>query len=335
MLTYALSFALLAGGIWAFRTIGRLEDPEFTIKNAQIVTLYPGATAREVMEEVTDPIEVAVQQMGQLKRVTSVSYPGKSIVMVEMKDEYGKKDLPQIWDELRRKVVDMQATLPPGSSPPRVVDDYGDVYGVFYALYGDGYSYADLRGHAKMLRRELLLCEDVAKIEMIGDQPEVVVLEISRARLATTGISVRDIQQAIAGQNDAAEAGSIEIGDKFIRIAPTGRLKTVEELGDLLLVQSGPQGRQAVRLRDVASIRRGYQDPPKNFLRYNGHPSIGLGISTVKGGNVITMGRAIDRRLRELEADTPIGIELGVVSHQATSVDVAVRGFVSIWWRRW
>ena len=328
VLTYVLSAALLLGGAWAYTVIGRLEDPEFTIKNAQIVTQYPGATAQEVMEEVTDPIEVAVQQLGQLKRVTSISYPGRSIVMVEMEDKYGKKDLPQIWDELRRKVGDMQASLPPGCSAPSVVDDYGDVYGVFYAVYGDGYSYADLREYAKTLRRELLLCDDVAKIEMLGDQPEVVYLEISRARLATTGLSLQQIQSVIAGQNNAADAGSVEIGDKFIRLAPTGKLESVEELGELLIVPPGAGDRPAVRLKDVATIRRGYQDPPRNLLRYDGHPCIGLGISTAKGGNVVVMGAAIDRRLKELQAETPIGIEIGVISHQAESVTVAVKGFV-------
>ncbi len=328
VLTYTLSLALLGGGIWAFMRIGRLEDPEFTIKNAQVITSYPGATAREVMEEVTDPIEIAIQQMGQLKQVTSISYPGQSIVMVEMKDEYGPKDLPQIWDELRRKVGDMANRLPAGCSAPLVVDDYGDVYGVFYAVYGDGYTPADLREYVKLLRRELLLCEDVAKVEMLGDQTEVVYLEISRARLATTGISPQQIQQVISGQNTAADAGSIQIGDKFIRIAPTGKLESVAELGELLIVQPGEKDRPAVRLKDIATIRRGYLDPPKNLLHYNGHPCIGLGISTVKGGNVMKMGASIDQRLNELRAETPIGIEVGVISHQAESVDVAVSGFI-------
>lgn len=330
VLTYTLSAALLLGGMWAYTQIGRLEDPEFTIKNAQIITAYAGATAQEVVEEVTDPIEVAIQQMGQVKKVTSVSYPGRSIVMVEMKDQYGKNDLPQIWDELRRKVVDMQANLPPGCGTPKVVDDYGDVFGVFYGVYGDGYSYADLKDYAKILRRELLLCEDVAKIELIGDQTEVVYLEIPRTRLATTGISPKQIQDVLAGQNNAADAGSIEIGDKFIRIAPTGKLKSVEEMGELLIVQAGAggAGSSAIRLKDIATLRRGYLDPPRNFLRYNGKPCIGLGISTVKGGNVVVMGEAIDARLRELRAETPIGIEFGVISHQADSVNIAVGGFL-------
>ncbi|HMO51774.1 MAG TPA: efflux RND transporter permease subunit [Kiritimatiellia bacterium] len=328
VLTYALALALLLGGLQAYRNIGRLEDPEFTIKNAQIITTYPGASAAEVMNEITDPIEFAVQQMGQLKKVTSVSYPGRSVVTVEMQDQFGPRDLPQIWDELRRKVRDMQGRLPPGAGEPVIADDFGDVYGVFYAIYGDGYSYADLRNYAKLLRRELLLCDDVAKITLVGEQPEVVYLEIGRTRLANTGISIPQLQQVISGQNLAADAGYLEVSEKMIRIFPTGKLASVDELGELLLVQPGAGGQPAVRLRDIATIRRDYLDPPRALMRYNGHPCIGVGISTVKGGNVITMGASLDRRIAELKAETPIGIEFGVISHQADSVNLAVRGFV-------
>lgn len=327
VLTYALTLALLLGGIHAYRHIGRLEDPEFTIKTAQIITSYPGASALDVMNEITDPIETAVQQLGQIKKVTSVSSPGRSIVSVDMKDRYGAKDLPQIWDELRRKVRDMQGQLPPGAGEPMIIDDFGDVFGVYYAIYGDGYSYSDLLDYAKILRRELLLCEDVAKIALIGEQPEVIYLEIGRTKLANTGISIRQLQQVISGQNTAADAGHVEIGDRMIRVYPTGKLASVEELGELLLIKPGPE-QPSVRLRDIARIRRDYLDPPRALMRYNGHPSIGLGISTVRGGNVITMGQAVDRRLEELKAETPIGIEFGVISHQADSVNLAVRGFV-------
>ena len=328
VLTYAFTLALLLGGIHAYRHIGRLEDPEFTIKTAQIVTSYAGASALDVMNEITDPIEIAVQQLGQIKKVTSVSSPGRSVVSVEIEDRYGARELPQVWDELRRKVRDMQGQLPPGAGEPDIIDDFGDVYGVFYAVYGDGYTYADLRDYAKILRRELLLCEDVAKIALVGEQPEVVYLEVGRTSLANTGISIRKLQQVITGQNTAADAGYMEIGDKMIRVYPTGKLASVEELGELLLIQPGPGGQPAVRLSDIADIRRDYLDPPRALMRYNGHPCIGLGISTVTGGNVITMGAAIDRRLEELKAETPIGIEFGVISHQAESVNLAVRGFV-------
>ena len=258
--TWALSLAIFAAGIVAYRTIGRLEDPEYTIKSAQIVTSWPGATATEVAEQLTDPIETAVQQLGQLDSVTSKSYPGRSIVSVNIKDQYGKADLPQIWDELRRKVGDLASSLPAGTSAPLVVDDYGDVYGMYYAVYGDGFSFAELKEHAKLLRRELLLCDDVAKIDLIGDQREVVYFEISRARLASMGITIPQIQALIAGQNLAADSGHLTVGDRYIRIDPTGKLASLDELGDLLLVRGDSSSRPSVRLRDIATIRRGYAE---------------------------------------------------------------------------
>ena len=328
IVTYALSAAMLLAGGLAYTQLGRLEDPEFTIKQAQVITEYPGATALEVADEVTDEIETAVQKMGQLKEVTSTSYPGKSIVLVEMKDKYGKADLPQIWDELRRKVSDVQGHLPPSCKPSVVFDDFGDVYGVYYAVYGDGYSYAELKDHAKLLRRELLLCQDVAKVELLGDQPEVVYLEVSRAKLSQSGITPAMIESVIQGHNQSAPAGRVEVGDKYIRIHPTGELDSVEALGDLMIALTDSASRTTIRIRDIATIRRAYQDPPAKIVRYNGKPSIALGISTVPGGNVITMGAALDRRMKELQRETPIGIEIGVISHQAQSVDIAISGFV-------
>ena len=187
-ITLVMTILIIGGGILAYERLGRLEDPEFTVKSAQIFTRYPGATAMEVANEVTDEIETAVQQLGQLKLVTSLSQPGLSTVLVDMRDKYDKHTLPQVWDELRRKVNDAQSKLPPGTSPSVVYDDFGDVYGVFYAVYGDGYSYAELKKHVDMLRRELLLCDDVGKITILFRQVRNVlrfsgVRDIGRRRL--------------------------------------------------------------------------------------------------------------------------------------------------------
>ena len=328
VLTWTMSLAIFAAGVSAYRTIGRLEDPEYTIKTAQVVTYWPGATASEVASELTDPLETAIQQMGQVKRVTSTSYPGRSIIAVEMQDHYDKTSLPQVWDELRRKVNDNASSLPSGSLPPLVIDDYGDVYGMYFVLYGDGYSMAELKEHAKMLRRELLLCDQVAKIEMTGAQNEVVYFEISRARLANLGISLSEIKSLISGQNEPVESGHITIGDKYVRIDPTGKLASLDELGELLVVRGDAEGRPSVRLRDIATIRRGYVDPPSAILRYNGHPCIALGVSTVSGGNVTVMAQALSRRLKELESTTPIGMEIGMISDQDETVQAAISSFM-------
>ena len=328
ILTWTMSLAIFAAGISAYQTIGRLEDPEFTIKAAQIITYWPGATAGEVASELTDPLETAIQQMGQVKRVTSTSYPGRSIISVEMDDQYDKATLPQVWDELRRKVNDNASSLPSGCSTPIVVDDYGDVYGMYFVLYGDGYSMAELKKHAKMLRRELLLCDQVAKIDMTGNQDEVVYFEISRARLANLGISLSEIKTLVSGQNDPAESGHLTVGDKYVRIDPTGKLASLDDLGDLLVVHGDAEGRPSVRLRDIATIRRGYDDPPSAILRYNGRPCIALGVSTVAGGNVTVMAQALSKRLKELESDTPIGMEIGMISNQDETVQAAISSFM-------
>jgi multidrug efflux pump subunit AcrB len=326
-ITWMLIVAVTFGGFYAYDKLGRLEDPEFTIKEAKIVTSYPGATAMEVAEEVTDRIETAVQQMGQLKLVTSISEPGRSTVRVEMKDKYNKASLPQVWDELRRKVNDVQSQLPPGTSASIVYDDFGDVYGVFYAVYGDGYSYAEIKEYVKMLRRELLLCKDVAKISIYGDQPEAVYVEISRSRAAQLGISPETIYASLRGQNLVTPAGRTRVDDLFPRVQPTGEFTSVDQIGNLLILQNDATNTK-LYLKDVATIKRGYVDPPQTILRFNGRPAIGLAISTVLGGNIITMGESVKQRLSELQAQTPVGIEIGVISHQADAVNVAIEGFV-------
>ncbi len=326
--TITLMFVLLliGGGFLSYENLGRLEDPEFTIKEALVSTYYPGASPTEVEEEVTDVIETAIQQMGQVDKVTSVSRAGMSIITVEMKDIYDKHTLPQVWDELRRKVGDAQGQLPPGAGPSHVNDDFGDVYGVFFAITGDGYSFREIKDYADELRRELLLVRDVAKIEFYGVQQEVVYAEMSRSRMAELGVSQRDIYNTLNQQNTVSPAGKVRVGPEHIRIAPTGMFESVEEISRLLV--HGGRSDSFITLGDVATITRGYADPPRSLMRFNGQPAIGLGISTVSGGNVVKMGEAIRNRLDELEAKRPIGMELGIVSYQSETVKKATNGFV-------
>ena len=327
--TVSFAVAMLLAGVMGYFKLGRLEDPEFTIKVAQVVTAYPGATAEQVANEVTDPLETAIQQMGQLKQVTSTSYPGRSIIQVEMEDKYDASSLPQVWDELRRKVNDAAPSLPSGCSAPTVIDDYADVFGVVYAIYGDGFTYAELKEHAKLLRRELLLCADVAKIELLGERQEIVSFEMSRAKMANLGITPEMIRDVVSGQNEASAAGKIRIDDKYVRIFPSGTVNSVDDFKRLIVTVPQGDGKFAtIRLGDLMTITRDYEDPPSCIMHYNGKPAVGLGISTSKGGNVMTMGAAIDRRMKELLPETPVGIEFGIVSHQASTVDAAVGGFI-------
>jgi multidrug efflux pump subunit AcrB len=326
--TMVLTMVLLVAGIVSFGDLARLEDPEFTIKEALVITPYPGATAAEVEEEVSDKIEQAVQQLGQLKEVESKSDRGLSTVTVRIKDKYDKFALPQVWDELRRKVSDVQGQLPPGAGPSIVNDDYGDVFGVFVAIYGDEYSYAEIKEYAKFLRRELLLVPDVSKIELWGDRTEAVYVEPNRDRMSQLGIHPMQIVNGLRDKNIVSDAGRIRVGPSFIAVAPTGTFESVEEFEDLLLSGVSDAGKGQIYLRDVADVRRGYVDPPTRVLHYDGHPAIGLAISTVSGGNVVTMGAAVEKRARELAPRTPLGIEFGIVSLQSDAVTIAIDSFL-------
>ena len=326
--TMVLAMVLIGAGILSFNGLARLEDPEFTIKEALVITPYPGATAKEVEEEVSDKIEQAVQQLSQLKEVESKSDRGLSTVTVRIKDKYDKFALPQVWDELRRKVGDVQGKLPPGAGPSIVNDDYGDVFGVFVAIYGDEYTPAELKEYAKFLRRELLLVPDVSKIELWGERTEAIYVEPNRDRMSQLGIHPKQIVDGLRDKNLVSDSGRIRVGNSFIAVEPTGTFNSVQEFEDLLLSGVSEAGKGQIYLRDVATVRRGYVDPPMRVLRYDGHDAIGLGISTVSGGNVVTMGAAVDKRARELAARTPLGIEFGIISLQSDAVTTAIDGFL-------
>lgn len=326
VITITLILVLVFAGIKSFQSLSRLEDPEFTIKEAIITTRYPGASAEEVEKEVSNVIEKAVQELGQLKRVESTSSRGVSIVKAVIKDKYDKNSLPQVWDELRRKVNDYQILLPPGAGPSIVNDDFGDVYGVYLAVTGEGYTYAELKDYVDLLKRELLLVQDVKKIITFGEQQEAIYVVMSRAKMAALGISQEDIYSALTAKNLPADAGSLELGPEYIPINPTGEFESVDEFGDLLLSSRG--GESLIFLRDVASIKRDYVDPPKNILRINGKPAIGIGISTVAGGNVVSMGEAANERIEELKAQAPLGMEIEVISDQSEAVTTAINSFM-------
>lgn len=327
--TSTLVFVVLIviGGISAYKGLSRLEDPEFTIKDALIVTGYPGATAKEVEEEVTDVIETAVQRLDQIKHVTSLSTPGRSTVTVSIRDQYNARTLPQVWDELRRKVGDAQLRLPPNAGPSVVLDSFGDVFGIYLALSGDGFSYAQLHETAKLFQRELLLVPDVASVTMSGVQRETIYLEIPRARLAALGVPESRIYATLAGKNLMRPSGAVEVGRERLRILPQPSLESVESIGNVVIEGVG-SGRQLF-VRDVATITRSYEDPPSPLVRFNGEPAIGIGISTVSGGNVVIMGEAVQRRIADLKSRLPVGLELGTVYFQPDIVVRGIREFVT------
>lgn len=323
--TWLMVILFLAGGITALQDISRLEDPEFTIKEAKVATTYPGATPLEVEREVTYHIENAVQQLQQLKRVESISQEGYSEITVVIKDKYKKPDFPNIWDELRRKINDVQPELPPGANTSVVFDDFGDVFGLFYALTGDGYTYRELKDYADLLKEQLLLVPGVRKIDISGDIKEVVYLEFSRANMAKLGISNEEFNAVLKSQNLVSNSGNVRVGDEYIRINPTGQLMSTQEIGELLLTGAG---NSLVRIKDIATIRRAYEEVPNFYSYRNGKPALTIGISMLSGENVVAAGQRLDKRLQELLSVTPVGMELDPIYDQPKIVDVSVRGFI-------
>ncbi|QBG48840.1 efflux RND transporter permease subunit [Verrucomicrobia bacterium S94] len=319
-----MTVLLIIAGLMSYQRLGRLENPNFTIKTALVVTQYPGASPAEVEEEVTDPIEEAIQAMSQLKEVYSTSMEGLSLIYVDIQDTYQSSELPQIWDELRKKVGDMQGELPPGAGTPVINDDFGDVYGVLFSLTGEGYSYADLKAYAEELKTELLSCDDVARIAFWGLQQEVIYVEFERARITELGLSPEQIAGILQSQNVVQPSGKVEIDGNYIRITPTGDFASEQVIADLYV----GDGDRLVRLGDIATVSRGYYDPKFQIMTFNGEPAIAIGISTVAGGNVVTMGESIKEKLAELEKTRPEGMELNSIYYQSEMVTQAVNGFV-------
>ncbi|ENY6496287.1 efflux RND transporter permease subunit VmeI [Vibrio parahaemolyticus] len=326
VISWMVSLIFLIGGIAAFFGLGRLEDPAFTIKDAMVVTSYPGATPQQVEEEVTYPLEKAIQQLTYVDEVNSISNRGLSQITVTMKNNYGPDDLPQIWDELRRKVNDLKVTLPPGVNEPQVIDDFGDVYGILLAVTGDGYSYKELLDYVDYLRRELELVDGVSKVSVSGQQQEQVFIEVSMKKLSSIGLSPNTVFNLLSTQNIVSDAGAIRIGEEYIRIQPTGEFQSVDELGDLLITESGAQG--LIFLKDVAEIKRGYVEVPSNIINFNGSLALNVGVSFAQGVNVVEVGKAFDRRLAELKYQQPVGVEISEIYSQPKEVDKSVSGFV-------
>jgi multidrug efflux pump subunit AcrB len=320
-------FVVIVGGLMAYQRMGRLEDPEFTIKEALIITPYPGASPEDVAKEVTNPIESAVQELGQLDRVESASWRGRSVVTAFIKARYHRDAIPQVWDELRRKINDVQPRLPPSVRGKSVViDDFGDVYGIFLAITGEGYSLPELRRYAENIRRELLLVQNVKKVDFFGEQQEAVFLEISRFRLAELGINEENIYAQLQATNSAADGGRVRVGEQFLALDPQGGFGSADEMLQLVIA-SEKTGRQ-LTLGDIASLKRDNEDPPRRLLRYDGKPAIGLGISTVQGGNVVTLGQGVREKLEELKGNQPIGIEIGEINFQPEAVTRATNNFI-------
>ena len=318
----------LVGGWSAYTDMPRFEDPEFTIRTAQIIVEYPGASPLEVAEEVTEALERQIQQLQEVDDIESVSSAGVAEIKVNIKYEFSKSkdDLQLIWTKLRNKVNDAAMYLPPGAGTPIVYDDFGDVYGLYYFLTGEGYTPAELRRYAKDLQNDLLTVEGVAKVSIDGARSEAIYVEISRENAAALGVSISNIYNALAQQNASVSAGDVVVGDRRLVIDPSGAIDSVEAIENLLVSTATDGG--VIYLSDIARVWRGYQTPPRKLYRYNGEPAVAIGVAGVLGSNIVKIGQAVDAKIAESESRRPIGMQLNEFYHQGTIVDVSVQDFV-------
>lgn len=323
--TILLMILIIAGGLFSYVKMGKLEDAPFTIKQALVLTPYPGASPSEVQSQVTDVLEESIQSLGELYYLKTENRAGLSKITVYVKKEIRADEMQQLWDKLRRKVNDVQSKLPAGAGPSVVNDDFGDVLGVFYGLTGEGRTYRELEDQAKLIKNELLKVKDVAKVEIYGTQTPTIDVSVSPSVMARSGITTADIAHAFEGQNKVVDAGGFNAGANRIRIESTGNFYSLDDIRSLTIVsRSG----EHFRLADIAQIEESYQTPASNLMRINGQPAVGIAISTVPTGNVVDMADAVKQKVDKLAESMPLGFELASIYDQGYESAVANEGFI-------
>lgn len=349
-----ITVIIVIGGIFSFFSLGRLEDPPFSVKSALVITQYPGATPEEVEQEVTDRLETAIHQMPQVKHIYSMSRDGLSYIKVDVKDRYWAQDLPQVWDELRRKINDVIPSLPPGVGPPRVVDDFGFVFGFLLAITGEGFSHAELEDIAENIQKQLYQVPNIARIDLWGVQQRVIHLDVSNQKLAELRLSPQTIHSLLIKQNMVVDAGSVDQKEMRYPMHLSGEFKKPAEVEELIIqpgtndLIQGALVEQKIKkniensfvqeiekneknkftLGDIAKVSVGYLDPPVKIMKFNGIPSIGIQIAGTEDSNIVEVGRQIDEKLLQLKENLPIGIQLHKISWQSTIVEESISGFV-------
>ena len=323
---YFFLAVMLIGGIYSFFKLPKKEDSPFVIKQAVLVTQYPGATPQEVEKLVTEPIEREIQAMSDVFQIKSESYFGMSKISIELQPTLSPDYMPVKWDELRRKVANIQPRLPSGASSISVSDDFGDVFGIYYALTADEvYTYDDLRNWAQKIKTELSPVPGVQKVYLFGEQTQVVNVKISIPKLANLGIDPNAIQQVMQTQNLLVNTGDINTGNYQLRLRAEGTYKDIQDIRDQLIVtKSGGE----VRLGDIATVERGYMDPPSNLMRVDGKRAIGIGVATGSKDDVVAVGNAVADHLAEMEQLFPVGMDLKTIYPENKIADEANNGFI-------
>ncbi|AMM26102.1 efflux RND transporter permease subunit [Variovorax sp. PAMC 28711] len=326
-LTRYLMLVLMLLGFAAYFQLGQDEDPPFTFRVMVVRTYWPGATAQQVAEQVTDKLERTLQEAPYADKIRSYSKPGESQIIFEIKDSSKANEVPNVWYTVRKKIGDMRGTLPAGVQGPFFNDDFGDVYGVIYALESEGFSHAELHNLADDVRQRLLRVKDVAKVDEFGVQDEKVYIEVSQKRVAQLGLDFNQVLQQIGAQNAVESAGTIQSPLDVVQVRVAGQFTSVEQLRNMPI--RGSSGNQ-LKLGDIADIRRGYVDPPSIKVRHQGKEVVALGISMAKGGDIIALGKALRETTALIDKQLPAGVKLAQVQDQPVSVASSVSEFVSV-----
>ncbi|MBX9833046.1 MAG: efflux RND transporter permease subunit [Burkholderiaceae bacterium] len=326
-LTRYLMIVLLLLGVASYFQLGQDEDPPFTFRAMVVRTYWPGATAQQVAEQVTDKIERTLQEVPYADKIRSYSKPGESQIIFQIKDSSKPSDVPNVWYSVRKKVGDIRGTLPGGVVGPFFNDDFGDVYGVIYALEADGFNYAELKTFADDVRQRLLRVPDVAKVELFGAQDEKLYIEISQKRLAQLGLDLNQVLSQLGQQNAVESAGAVQTPLDVVQVRVGGQFNRVEELQAMPI--RGASGNQ-LQLKDIATIAKGYVDPPSVKVHHQGKEVIALGVSMTKGGDIIALGKSLEKAFVGIEKDLPAGIKLVQLQDQPKSVTSSVSEFVKV-----
>ena len=311
-------------GVLSYQKLGQSEDPPFTFKVMVVRTEWPGASAREMEEQVTDRIEKKLQEVPNVDYLRSYSRPGESVVLFVAKDSTPAKDVPDIFYQVRKKIGDIRGTLPSTIRGPYFNDEFGDVFGNIYALTSDGFDYAQLKAETDKIRAELLRVPSVAKVDLIGEQEQRIYVSLSNARLATLGLDVQTVTTALAQQNAVVPGGYFETRDERIYLRPSGAFDTVEAIRDMTIRAGGRE----LRIGDIATVRRGFVEPPAPGFRFQGQDALGLGVSMAKGGDIIALGANLKETTARIQAKLPVGMELKEVASQPEAVQRSISEFV-------
>jgi len=326
-LTRYLMIVLMVLGVASYFQLGQDEDPPFTFRAMVVRVFWPGATAQQVAEQVADRIERTLQEVPYADKIRSYSKPGEALIIFQLKDSSPPGEVPQLWYTVRKKVGDIRSQLPAGVQGPFFNDEFGDVYGVIYALQGPGFSPPELKQAADEVRQRLLRVRDVSKVELFGVQPEKVFVEVSQQRLATLGLSLPQVLEQLGQQNAVASAGAVQSPQDVVQVRVAGQFNSVQELRSLPI--RAANGRQ-LRLGDIAQVVRGTIDPPEVLVRHEGQDSIALGISMAKGGDIIALGKALKGAVADIERTLPAGMKLVQVQDQPRAVATSVNEFVKV-----